>query len=94
MVAGVEEAPQTDKEPFSAGPCAQANPATTDLVRAEQRPAELPCLCRRLRLVQPLLGDGLMFHVWVKVQLVESLTEEKRIQRVYVSVAVDKSNKI
>lgn len=35
-----------------------------------------------------------MFHVWVKVQLVESLTEEKRIQRVYVSVAVDKSNKI
>lgn len=72
-----EEAPQTDKGSFSACPCAQANPATTDLVRAEQRPAELPCLCRCLRLVQPLLGDGLMIHVWVKVQLVESLTEER-----------------
>lgn len=49
---------------------------TTDLVRAEQGPAEVPSLCRGLGLGQPLLGYILMLHVWIKVQLVESLDGE------------------
>lgn len=70
-----QEAPQTDKGPFTSRPRARGGPATTDLVRAEQRPAEAPRLRRRLGLVQPLLGHRLVFHVGVKVQLVQSLTE-------------------
>lgn len=68
--------------------------ATTDLVRAEQRPAELPGPCRRLGPVQPLLGQGLVFHVWVKVQLVESLAEERESSETMLVVGVDKSGKM
>lgn len=47
----------------------------TDLIRDKQGPAEVPCLCRSLSLGQPLLGRILMLHVWVKVELVQSLVE-------------------
>lgn len=47
----------------------------TDLIGDKQGPAEVPCLCRSLGLGQPLLGRILMLHVWVKVELVQSLVE-------------------
>lgn len=50
---------------------------TTDLVMAKQSPAELPRLFRGLGLVEPRLGRILMLHVWVKVQLVESLEQRR-----------------
>lgn len=58
-------------------PATEPRRSTTDLVRAEQGPAELPRLRRRLSLGQPLLGHVLMLHVRVKVQLVQSLGEER-----------------
>lgn len=50
----------------------------SDLVRAEEGPAPLPPLCRGLSLGQPLLSDILLCHVWIEVQLVQSLEAEGR----------------
>lgn len=44
---------------------------------AKQGPAELPRLFRGLGLVEPRLGCILVLHVWVKVQLVESLEQRR-----------------
>lgn len=51
------------------------NRRLTDLVRAEQGPAEVPGLRRALGLGQPLLGHILTLHVRIEVKLVESLEE-------------------
>lgn len=94
MVATSRRHQKLTKGPFQHVPVPKPTPATTDLVRAEQRPAELPGPCRRLGPVQPLLGQGLVFHVWVKVQLVESLAEERESSETMLVVGVDKSGKM
>lgn len=53
------------------------NPKRTDLVLAEQGPAEVPGLCGSLGLGQPFLGHILMLHGRIKVKLVESLKRTK-----------------